>query len=145
MLTANGILPWLVEIRVRTGARVGVFYGIFAVFLALVILFILLAAGEYAVEAPAGRQNGGFLLVGAVLLLALAVWWLLDVVRQTPPNTAVQVARAIVFLLVAGPVLSSPVFATARGAARALGRVRRLLWRPASIIGLVMTVLWFLS
>ncbi len=121
------------------------FYGVFAVFLVLAVLFTIIAAGEYAAELSAGRRHGATLLVGAVVLLALALWWLVDVVRHAAPNTGVQVLRALVFLLIAGPVLSPPVLATAQGAVYSLGRVRRLFWRPASIVGLVMIVLWFLS
>jgi len=122
-----------------------VFYGVFAAFLVLVILFIAVAVGEYLAEARAGRPNGVGMLVGAVVLLVLAVWWLLDTLLHTPPNTAVQVLRAVVFLLAAGPVLSPPVLATTRGMTQSLGRMRRVLWRPASIIGVIMIVLWLLS
>ena len=56
---------------------------------------------------------------------------------------------APVFLFLAGPVLTAPSLAMqpANGGSAILtiGRVRRLLWRPASIIGLILIVLWFLS
>jgi len=122
-----------------------VFYGVFAVFLVLTILFTIIAAAEYAGELSAGRRNGATLLVGSAVLLALSLWWLVDIVSHTPPNAGIQVLRALVFLLIAGPVLSPPVLATARGAIHSLGRIRRAFWRPASIVGLVMVVLWFLS
>lgn len=121
------------------------FYGVFAVFLVLTILFTIIAVAEYAGELSAGRRNGATLLVGTAVLLALSLWWQVDIIGHTPPNTGIQVLRALVFLLIAGPVLSPPVLATARGAIFGLGRLRRAFWRPASIVGLVMVVLWFLS
>jgi hypothetical protein len=122
-----------------------VFYPIFAVFMLLVVLFTLIAAAEYGAAAAAGQRAAVGYLIGAVVLLVLAVWWLVDAVRGFSPTTLPQALRAAVFLLAAGPVLSPPAFARLRGAMHGLGRFRRILWRPASLVGLVMIVLWFLS
>ena len=127
------------------GARARVFYGVFAGFMVLVVAFTAVAVWEYAAERAAGRPGGTGLFIGSIVLFVLAVWWLVDALLRTPPNTLAQVLRAVVFLLAAGPILSPPVLATARGAVQTLGRLRRVLWRPASIIGVVMIVLWFLS
>lgn len=123
----------------------GVFYPVFAVFMLLVVVFTAAATVEYGAVVGAGQRAGVGYLVGAVVLLALAVWWLTDAARGTPPTTLPQVLRAVAFVLVAGPVLSPPAFARLQGGVRAIGRTRRVLWRPASILGVVMIVLWFLS
>ncbi len=121
------------------------FYSIFAVFMLLVVLFTLAAAAEYGAAAAAGQRAAIGYLIGAVVLSALAVWWLVDAARGGSPTTLPQAIRAAVFLLAAGPILSPPAFAHLRGAIHRLGRFRRIFWRPASLVGLVMIVLWFLS
>ena len=121
------------------------FYPIFAAFMLLVVLFTLVATAEYGAATAAGQRGAVGYLIGAVVLLALAVWWGVDAARGLSPTTLPQALRAAVFLLAAGPVLSPPAFARVQGAVHRVGRFRRLFWRPASLIGLVMIVLWFLS
>lgn len=121
------------------------FYPVFTAFMLLVVLFTLAAVAEYRAAVAAGQRAGVGYLIGAVVLLALAAWWFVDAARGFSPTTLPQALRAAAFLLAAGPVLSPPAFARLQGAMRGLGRFRRILWRPASLVGLVMIVLWFLS
>ncbi len=125
------------------------FYPVFAVFMILVVLYIAVAVIEYGSALPVRGSAGALLFAGALLLLGLALWWTFDAVRAVSPTRGIDLARAAVFLLLAGPVLTAPPLAaqTVGGntTAISIGRVRRLLWRPASIIGLILIVLWFLS
>ncbi|MGI8856693.1 MAG: hypothetical protein ACR2JW_13170 [Thermomicrobiales bacterium] len=125
------------------------FYPVFAVFMILVVLYIAVAVIEYGTALSVRGSAGMLLFAGALLLLVLALWWTFDAVRAVSPTHGIDLARAAVFLLIAGPVLTAPplVAQTVGGGATAvsIGRVRRLLWRPASIIGLILIVLWFLS
>jgi hypothetical protein len=115
----------------------------------LVCLYIAAAVVEYGMAISVRGSAGMLLFVGALLLLVLALWWTYDAVRAVSPSTGVVLIRAVVFLFLAGPVLTAPPLALqpANGgsAIPAISRVRRLLWRPASIIGLILIVLWFLS
>jgi hypothetical protein len=124
------------------------FYPVFAVFMVLVCVYIAAAVIEYGMAMTVRGSAGMLLFGGAVVLLILALWWTFDALRAISPSTGVELIRAVVFLFLAGPVLSAPPLAMQPvngGAALTVGRVRRLLWRPASIIGLVLIVLWFLS
>lgn len=125
------------------------FYPVFAVFMILVALFIAAAVVEYGTALSVRGGAGMLLLAGALLLLVLALWWTYDAVRAVSPTRGIDLARAVVFLLLASPVLSAPPLAaqTVGGgsAGVSIGRLRRAIWRPASIVGLVLIVLWFLS
>jgi hypothetical protein len=125
------------------------FYPVFAVFMVLVCIYIAAAVIEYGMAIPVRGSAGMLLFVGALFLLALALWWTYDALRAISPSTGVELIRAVVFLFLAGPVLTAPPLAMqpANGGSAILtiSHVRRLLWRPASIIGLVLIVLWFLS
>lgn len=124
------------------------FYPVFAVFMMLVVLYIAAAVIEYGVAISVRGRAGVLLFVGALLLLVLALWWTFDAVRARSPMTGLELVRAIIFLFIAGPVLSAPALAaqTADGGTFvSIGRFRRLIWRPASIVGLILIVLWFLS
>jgi hypothetical protein len=125
------------------------FYPVFAAFMILVVVYIALAVIEYGMALPVRGSAGMLLFVGSLLLLVLALWWSFDAVRAVSPKRGIELLRAVVFLLLAGPVLSAPALAmqTVNGgnAFVAIGRVRRLIWRPASIIGLILIILWFLS
>jgi len=125
------------------------FYPVFAVFMILVALYIAAAVIEYGAALSVRGSAGVMLLAGALVLLGLALWWAYDAVRAVSPTRGIDLARAVVFLLLSGPVLTAPplVAQTVGGdtAFVAIGRFRRMIWRPASIIGLVLIVLWFLS
>lgn len=125
------------------------FYPVFAVFMVLACVFIAATVVEYVAALPARGSGGMLLFGGALVLLVLALWWAYDAMRAASPSTGVELARAVVFAFLAGPILGAPplVAQTAGGGAMTFGfgRVRRLLWRPASIIGLVLLVFWFLS
>lgn len=125
------------------------FYPVFAVFMIFVVIFLAAAVIEYGAALSVRGSAGMLLLAGALLLLILALWWTFDAVRAVSPRRGVDLARAAIFLFLAGPVLSAPPLAvrTVGGgdAALSIGRLRRAIWRPASIIGLVLIVLWFLS
>jgi hypothetical protein len=125
------------------------FYPVFAVFMVLVCFYIAAAVVEYGMAISVRGSAGMLLFVGALLLLILALWWTYDAVRAVSPSTGVVLIRAVVFLFLAGPVLTAPSLALqpANGgsAMTTISRVRRLLWRPASIIGLILIVLWFLT
>lgn len=125
------------------------FYSVFAVFMILVVLYIAAAVIEYGTALSVRGSAGVMLLAGALVLLGLALWWVYDAVRAVSPTRGIDLARAVVFLLLSGPVLTAPplVAQTVGGDTTfvAVGRFRRLIWRPASIIGLVLIVLWFLS
>lgn len=125
------------------------FYPIFAGFMVLVVLYIAVAVVEYGSALGAAGSGRGVLFVAALALLALAVWWAIDAFRHVAPTSAVQIGRAVVFLFAAGPILSDPVrvrlAAGGTSTMQSLGRFRRLIWRPAAILGIFMTVLWFLS
>ncbi len=131
-----------------TEGNCGVFYPIFAAFMVLVVLYIAATVLEYGLSVSAGNGRA-ILFFASVVLLGIAVWWMLDAFGRVPPTTGVQVARAVVFLFAAGPVLSDPVRVRVAERAsemvRSIGRVRRLIWRPAAILSIVMFVLWFLS
>lgn len=125
------------------------FYPVFAVFMILVVIYIAAAVIEYGMALSARGSTGMALFVGALLLLALALWWSFDAVRAISPTRGIELLRAVIFLLLSGPVLSAPplVAQTVGGGTTfvSIGRFRRMLWRPASIIGLILIVLWFLS
>jgi len=125
------------------------FYPVFAGFMILVVLYIALAVIEYGAELTVRGSAGMLLFASALLLLGIALWWTFDAVRAISPTRGFELLRAIVFLLLSGPVLGAPPLAarTAGGGETlvSLGRMRRIIWRPASIIGLVLIVLWFLS
>jgi hypothetical protein len=125
------------------------FYPVFAVFMILVVIYVAAAVIEYGMALSARGGAGMLLFVGALILLALALWWSFDAVRAISPTRGIELLRAVVFLLLSGPVLSAPplVAQTAGGGTTfvAVGRFRRMLWRPASIIGIILIVLWFLS
>lgn len=125
------------------------FYPVFAVFMILVTLYIAVAVIEYGMALPVRGSAGLLLFAGALLLLGLALWWTFDAARAVSPTRGVDLARAVVFLFLAGPVLSAPPLAVqmANGGNMfvSVGRFRRLIWRPASIIGIILIVLWFLS
>lgn len=125
------------------------FYPVFALFMVLVVIYIAAAVIEYGMALSVRGSAGMFAFAGALLLLGLALWWSYDAVRAVSPTRGIDLARAVVFLLLAGPVLTAPLLSarTVDGAAAlvSIGRFRRLIWRPASIIGLVLIVLWFLS
>ncbi len=125
------------------------FYPVFAVFMILVVIYIAVAVIEYGTTLAARGSAGALLFVSALVLLALALWWTFDALRAVSPTRGIELLRAIVFLLLAGPVLTAPplVAQTVGGGTTfvSVGRFRRILWRPASIIGLVLIVLWFLS
>ena len=134
--------------RVERNER-GMFYPVFAVFMMLVVIYIAAAVVEYGMALSVRGSAGMLLFAGALLLLGLALWWAYDAARAVSPTRGVDLVRAIVFLLVAGPVLTAPPLAaqTINGGTTltAIGRFRRVIWRPASIVGLVLIVLWFLS
>lgn len=125
------------------------FYPIFAVFMILVVIYIAATVVEYGTTLSVRGTSGIVLFAGALLLLVLALWWAYDAVRAASPSRGVELIRAVVFLLVSGPILSAPPLAmqTVGGGTTlaSIGRFRRMIWRPASIIGLVLIVLWFLS
>jgi hypothetical protein len=125
------------------------FYPVFAVFMVLVCVYIAAAVVEYGMAISVRGSAGMLLFVGALLLLALALWWTYDAVRGVSPATGVVLIRAVVFLFLAGPVLTAPPLAMqpvgGGSAVSTISRMRRLLWRPASIIGIILIVLWFLS
>jgi hypothetical protein len=125
------------------------FYPVFAVFMILVVLFIAATVVEYGAMLSMRGNTGTLLFAGALLLLGLALWWAYDAVRALSPTRGIELLRAAVFLLLAGPVLTAPPLAaqTVGGdtVLVSIGRFRRLIWRPASIIGLILIVLWFLS
>ncbi len=124
------------------------FYPVFAVFMVLVVIYIAAAVIEYGMAIAVRGRAGMLLFVGALLLLVLALWWAYDAMQARSPATGLELLRAVVFLFLAGPVLSAPPLAAQAaggGTFVGVGRFRRLIWRPASIIGLVLIVLWFLS
>jgi hypothetical protein len=125
------------------------FYPVFAVFMILVVIYIAAAVIEYGMELSVRGGQGMLLFVGALILLGIALWWTFDAVRAAPPTRGIELLRAVVFLLLSGPVLTPPplMAQTAGGdtASLSIGRFRRMLWRPASIIGIILIVLWFLS
>ncbi len=125
------------------------FYPVFAVFMMLVVLYIAAAVIEYGTALSVRGSAGILLLVGALVLLGIALWWVSDAVRAVSPTRGIDLIRAVVFLLLSGPVLTAPplVAQTVGGGTTfaSVGRLRRMIWRPASIIGLVLIVLWFLS
>ena len=125
------------------------FYPVFAVFMILVIIYVAAVVIEYGMALSVRGSAGMLLFAGALLLLVLALWWTYDAVRAVSPTRGIELLRAVIFLLLAGPVLTGPplVAQTVGGDAAlvSIGRFRRLIWRPASIIGLVLIVLWFLS
>lgn len=125
------------------------FYPVFAVFMILVVVYIAAAVIEYGMALSVRGSAGMLLLAGALLLLGLALWWTYDAVRAVSPTRGIDLARAVVFLLIAGPVLTPPPLSaqTVGGDTTlvSIGRFRRMIWRPASIIGLILIVLWFLS
>jgi len=125
------------------------FYPVFAVFMILVVIYIAVAVIEYGTTLSVRGSAGMLLFASALILLALALWWTFDALRAVSPTRGIELLRAIVFLLLAGPVLTAPplVAQTVGGDTTfvSVGRFRRMLWRPASIIGLVLIVLWFLS
>lgn len=125
------------------------FYPVFAIFMILVVIYIAVAVIEYGAALSVRGSAGMLLFAGALLLLGLALWWAFDAVRAVSPTRGVDLARAVVFLFLAGPVLSAPAL-TAQAVNGgdtivSIGRYRRMIWRPASIIGLILIVLWFLS
>lgn len=125
------------------------FYPVFAVFMILVVIYITVTVIEYGAALSVRGSAGMLLFAGALLLLGLALWWAFDAVRAVSPTRGVDLARAVVFLFLAGPVLSAPAL-TAQAVncgdtIVSIGRFRRMIWRPASIIGLILIVLWFLS
>jgi hypothetical protein len=125
------------------------FYPVFAVFMILVVIYIAVAVVEYGTALSVRGSAGMLLFAGALLLLVLALWWTYDAVRALSPTRGIDLARAVVFLLLAGPVLTAPPLTaqTVGGGAAfvSISRFRRMLWRPASIIGIILIVLWFLS
>lgn len=125
------------------------FYPVFAVFMILVVMYIAAAVIEYGMAISVRGSAGMMLFVGALVLLGIALWWSFDAVRAISPTRGIELLRAVVFLLLSGPVLSVPPLAvqTVGGGTTfaSIGRFRRMLWRPASIIGLILIVLWFLS
>jgi hypothetical protein len=125
------------------------FYPVFAVFMILVVIYIAAAVIEYGMALSVRGSAGMLLFAGALLLLGLALWWTFDAVRAVSPKRGVDLARAVVFLFLAGPVLSAPPLPAhaveGGGTFVSIGQFRRMIWRPASIIGLVLFVLWFLS
>ncbi|MHB8646808.1 MAG: hypothetical protein ACYDAR_13540 [Thermomicrobiales bacterium] len=126
------------------------FYPVFAVFMILVVLYIAAAVIEYGTALSVRGSAGMLLFAGTLLLLGIALWWTFDAVRAISPTRGIELLRAVVFLLLSGPVLSAPPLAaqTVGGGGNtfvSIGRFRRMIWRPASIIGLVLIVLWFLS
>ncbi len=125
------------------------FYPVFAVFMIVVVFYSAAAVIEYGMALSVRGSAGMLLFAGALVLLGIALWWAFDAVRAISPTRGVELLRAVVFLLLSGPVLSAPPL-TARTVGGgytfiSIGRFRRLIWRPASIIGLVLIVLWFLS
>ena len=130
------------------GEGAGMFYPVFAVFMVLVVVYIAAAVIEYGSSLSARGSAGMLRFAGALVLLILALWWTFDAVRAKSPSTGIELVRAVVFLFVAGPVLSaSPLVPRIAGGGTftSIGKVRRLLWRPASIVGLILIILWFLS
>lgn len=125
------------------------FYPVFAVFMILVVIYVAAAVIEYGTAVSIRGGAGMPLFVGALILLGLALWWTFDAMRAASPTRGIELVRAVVFLLLSGPVLTAPPLAArAVGGGTAfvsIGRFRRMIWRPASIIGLVLIVLWFLS
>lgn len=125
------------------------FYPVFAVFMVLVCVFIAATVVEYGMALPVRGGGGLVLFGGALLLLVLALWWAYDATRMASPSTGIELIRAVVFAFLAGPILGAPALvvqtAGGGGATFGFGRVRRLIWRPASFVGLALIVLWFLS
>ncbi len=125
------------------------FYPVFAVFMILVVIYIAAAVIEYGTTLSVRGSAGVALFAGALVLLGIALWWTFDALRAVSPTRGIELLRAVVFLLLAGPVLTAPtlVAQTVGGGTTfgSIGRFRRMIWRPASIIGLVLIVLWFLS
>ena len=125
------------------------FYPVFAVFMILAVIFIAVTVIEYGMALSVRGSAGMLAFVGALILLGLALWWTYDAARALSPTRGIELLRAAVFLLLAGPVLTAPPLAaqTVGGdlAVVSIGRFRRIIWRPASIIGLILIVLWFLS
>lgn len=125
------------------------FYPVFAVFMILVVIYIAAAVIEYGTTLSVRGSAGALLFAGALILLGLALWWTFDAVRAISPMRGIELIRAVVFLLLSGPVLTAPplLAQTVGGGSTfvSIGRFRRMIWRPASIIGLVLIVLWFLS
>src|SRR5437763_5907679 len=111
------------------------FYPVFALFMILVALYIAAAVIEYGMALSVRGSAGMLLFAGALLLLGLALWWTFDAVRAVSPIHGVDLARAVVFLFLAGPVLSAPPLAAQAVGGDAtlisIGRFRRLIWRPA--------------
>ncbi|MCA1667542.1 MAG: hypothetical protein LC793_09165 [Thermomicrobia bacterium] len=126
------------------------FYPVFAVFMILVVIYIAAAVIEYGTTLAVRGSAGILLFGGALILLGIALWWAYDATRAVSPTRGIELLRAVVFLLLSGPVLTAPplVARTVGGGDNlfiSVGRLRRMIWRPASIIGLVLIVLWFLS
>ncbi len=125
------------------------FYPVFAVFMILVVIYIAAAVIEYGTTLSGRGSTGMALFAGALILLGIALWWTFDALRAVSPMRGIELLRAVVFLFLSGPVLSAPplVAQTIGGGTTflSIGRFRRMIWRPASIIGIVLIVLWFLS
>src|SRR3954453_23284093 len=108
------------------------FYPVFAVFMVLVCIYIATAVIEYGMAISVRGSAGMLLFVGALLLLVLALWWTYDAVRAVSPSRGGALIRAVVFLFLAGPVLTAPPLAmqpvNGGSSILTISRVRRFLW-----------------